>query len=79
MKIIDSKTTFVTVNQKLLELQEMANGYSKTTFVTVNLAGEIKKHDKKLYSKTTFVTVNLTQTLNDLSQGELFKNNVCYC
>ena len=55
---IHSKTTFVTVNQKLPKRRNNSLWYSKTTFVTVNPTGLIFIRVDEPHSKTTFVTVN---------------------
>ena len=56
--MVNSKTTFVTVNQNKDKDIEELNDYSKTTFVTVNplLRGLFVAMANN--SKTTFVTVN---------------------
>ena len=55
---IHSKTTFVTVNQKLPKRRNNSLWYSKTTFVTVNLVDYVTIEFDRTNSKTTFVTVN---------------------
>ena len=56
---INSKTTFVTVNQGGRGLFVPMCSNSKTTFVTVNPSLVSETNKSPFYSKTTFVTVNL--------------------
>ena len=77
--LVDSKTTFVTVNLKSVEVTYNSKTHSKTTFVTVN---PIILHliFYLIYnSKTTFVTVNHNSNAIFSFKILLFKNNVCYC
>ena len=57
--VLDSKTTFVTVNLKPIPKMLIVHYYSKTTFVTVNLHCLLLRILELHNSKTTFVTVNL--------------------
>ena len=57
--LVNSKTTFVTVNPPEPEEIDKLTDYSKTTFVTVNQPVEVITGFIPDNSKTTFVTVNL--------------------
>ena len=59
LQSMNSKTTFVTVNQINPLKKMLLDFYSKTTFVTVNLLEKYHINFYIIYSKTTFVTVNL--------------------
>ena len=55
----NSKTTFVTVNHRIIIICSRNQKDSKTTFVTVNRKKGKVDENKTKNSKTTFVTVNL--------------------
>ena len=78
MNSINSKTTFVTVNQYSLNAKELDLQHSKTTFVTVNLCHN-KRNGLLLVIQKQPLLLLIRATADETQKFVKFKNNLCYC
>ena len=76
--MVNSKTTFVTVNHDKQIGEIMMEENSKTTFVTVNQVCRQKIYSSSLIQKQPLLLLISQRDLGEQDATE-FKNNLCYC